>query len=191
MEGTAVYGIEHLKLAQAIETGENAGAYPVFETAAAKFSVVAITKDSFSFSDSAPGANDIEVEDMENYYARLPSDPGKKGFTLQTYDMGEDAYKYLLGYSKNGEWNEENPKFKLANQAVELKSKEIDNFPSKIFQWARMKVVVTKAGTIGKSGFPNFNLDCQQLANVDKEGKEISGARNKNYVAPDPEEPIV
>ena len=51
-----------------------------------------------------------------------------------------------------------------------------------------MKVKVTKTGTIGKSGFPNFNLEFKKVANLDKTGKEISGARNKIYTAPAPAE---
>lgn len=193
---TAVYGIEHLKLAPAVESGENAGTYPDFETVSAKFMVRAIVKDSMQYNDSAPGTNDIEVEDLENIYASLPSDPGKKGFTLQTYDMGPIAYKYLLGYVEKDGWTEETPGFKLGNQAVELKTKAIDGFPARLFQWARMKVVVTRSGTIGKSGFPNFNLEFQQLANLDKAGLEIAGARNKIYTPapapqPDPETPSV
>lgn len=192
MEKEAVYGIDYIKLANAIVSGENAGAYPDFDTVADKFMVRAIVKDSMQYNDSAPGTNDIEVEDMDDYFASLPSEPGKKGFTLQTYDMGAGAYKYLLGYTKNGEWNEEAVGYKLPNLAVELKTKEIDGFPAFVFQWAKMKVTVTRSGTIGKSGFPNFNLEFQQLANLDKNGKEISGARNKIYTAPavDPEVPV-
>ncbi|MEY8608462.1 hypothetical protein AALM74_04690 [Parabacteroides segnis] len=183
---TAVYGIEYLKLAAAIEAGENAGTYPDFDTVANVFKVTAIPKDSFSHNDQAPGDNDIEVEDMATLYASIPSDAGSEGFTVQTYDMGENAYKSLMGYTKNGEWNEETVGFQLPNQAVELKTKAFQDFPSRIFQWARMKVKVTKTGTVGKSGFPNFNLEFKKVANVNKEGKEIPGARNKIYTAPDP-----
>nr|DAO22996.1 MAG TPA: hypothetical protein [Caudoviricetes sp.] len=186
MSKTAVYGIDYLKLSPAIETGDTAGNYPEFDKVAAKFLVTAIVKDSVSFNDQAPGDTDIEVEDMDNAYANLPSDMGSKGFTLQTYDMGEEAYKYLAGYKKDGDWNQETPGFTLPNQAVEIKTKAIDGFPAKIFQYARMKVKVTRTGNLGKSGFPNFNLEFKQLANLDKEGREISGARHKDYVASAP-----
>ena len=184
MSKTAVYGIEYLKLSPAIESGETAGTYPDFDKVAAKFLVTAIVKDSISFSVQAPGDTDIEVDDMDTLYASLPSDAGSEGFTVQTYDMGEEAYKYLLGYTKNAEWNEETPGFSLANQGVELKTKAFQDFPARIFQWARMKVKVTKTGNIGKSGFPNFNLEFKKLANLNKDGKEVSGARNKIYTAP-------
>lgn len=181
MSKTAVYGIEYFKLAAAIETGENAGNYPDFDTVANIFKVVAIPKDSFSHNDQASGDNDVEVEDMDTIYASLPSDAGSEGFTVQTYDMGENAYKYLLGYAKKGEWNEETVGFQLPNQAAELKTKAFQDFPSRIFQWARLRVKVTKTGSVGKSGFPNFNLECKKVANMDKTGAEISGARNKIY----------
>lgn len=184
MSKTAVYGIEYLKLSPSIETGETAGAFPDFEKVATKFLVTAVVKDSMSFNDQAPGDTDIEVEDMDTVYASLPSDVGSEGFTVQTYDMGEEAYKYLLGYTKSGEWNEEVPGFALPNQAVELKTKAFQDFPARIFQWARMKVKITKTGNVGKSGFPNFNLEFKKLSNLNKEGKAVAGARNKIYTAP-------
>lgn len=187
MAKNAVYGIDYLKLSPSIEIGETSGTYPDFEKIASKFSVTAIVKDSFSHNDQAKGDSDIEVEDMDTLYASLPSDAGSEGFTVQTYDMGEEAYKYLLGYTKNAEWNEETPGFQLANQAVELKTKNFQDFPARVFQWARMSVKVTKTGNIGKSGFPNFNLEFKKLANFNKDGKEISGARNKIYTPAVPE----
>lgn len=186
MSKTAVYGIDYLKLSPALESGETSGTYPDFEKVASKFLVTAIPKDSMSFNDQAAGDNDIEVEDLDTIYASLPSDMGSEGFTVQTYDMGEVAYEYLMGYTKNGEWNEETLGFSLPNQAVELKTKAFQDFPARVFQWARMKVKVTKTGNIGKSGFPNFNLEFKKLANLDKDGKEVPGARNKIYTAPAP-----
>lgn len=175
----AIYGIDHVKLMAAMESGATAGQYPDFDTLASGFRINAIVKDSFSFSDTAPSTNDIEVEDMDAFYAQLQSDNGSETFTLQTYDMNKDAYEYLLGYTTSGAWNEETPGFKLGNQALEIKSKALDSFPARIFQWARLSCKVTKTGTLGKSGFPNFNLEFTKLANLDTTGAEISGARWK------------
>ena len=60
MSKTAVYGIDYLKLAAAIEAGDKAGTYPDFDTVDSIFKVVAIPKDSFSHNDQAPGDNDID-----------------------------------------------------------------------------------------------------------------------------------
>ena len=43
-----------------------------------------------------------------------------------------------------------------------------------------MKLTVTKQGTIGKSGFPNLNIECKKQAFLNAQGKEIPGARWKN-----------
>lgn len=102
MSKTAVYGIDYLKLAPAIETGEDAGNYPDFETVANIFKVTAIPKDSLSHNDQAPGDNDIEVEDMDTLYASLPSDAGSEGFTVQTYDMGKTPINIFMDIQRKG-----------------------------------------------------------------------------------------
>lgn len=144
------------------------------------FGVLAIVKDSFSYTDSAPSVTNVEIEDSDEYFASFNADAGTQGFTLQTYDMSAEAYAYLMGYSEgdNG-WNEETVGFELDNQCVEIETKGLDGFPPKKYQWARMKIKCNKTGTIGKSGFPNFQLEFTKLANFDSTGAEISGARWK------------
>lgn len=143
------------------------------------FQVTAIVKDSFSYKDTAPTETNIEIEDSDDFFATIKTDGGEKGFTLQTYDMGAEAYAYLMGYAENNGWQEEGISFELPNQCVEIKTKKLSGFPAKIFQWARMSVKVNRTGTIGKSGFPNFQLEFTKLANFDSTGTEISGARWK------------
>ena len=98
------------------------------------FALKAIVKDSLSYNDSAATENDIEVEDMDNFYASLPSGLATKGFTIQTYDMGEETYKHLCGYEKqnSGDWFEEKPGFELANQAVQIINDKIQSVRVKI-----------------------------------------------------------
>lgn len=182
MAKTAVYGISTVNFAPSV-----AGGYPSAWTGAGAFSIKAIVKDSVSFNDSAPSTNDIEVEDMENYYARLQSSIPTKGFTMDTYDMGEDAYKSLLGFTENASgtgsdavtWYEEPTTEQKLIKAVQIITKAFDEFPSKTFEWAKMEITVTRAGTVGKSGFPNFHLEFLQLANVNASGTEVSGHRWK------------
>lgn len=141
------------------------------------FKVSAIVKDSFSYTDTAPTENNIEIEDSDDYFATIKTDGGTKGFTLQTYDMSEDAYQYLMGFTKNGIWNEEAVKFDIPNQCVELRTRPLDGFPAKVYQYARMSVRISRTGTIGKSGFPNFQLEFTKLGNYNAAGEEISGMR--------------
>lgn len=171
-----VYGIASFKIQPAAANG-----FPTSWEGGNVFSLQAIVKDSLSFNDSEASEEDIEVEDMDNFYASLPSSLPTKGFTVQTYDMGEKAYTYLAGYEKqsSGDWYEEKPGSELGNQAVQIITKAIADFPSKTFEWANMSVKVTRSGTIGKSGFPNFNLTFKQIVLTDASGAEISGARWK------------
>ena len=64
-------------------------------------------------------------------------------------------------------------------KAVQIMTRKFGDFPSKTFQWAKMKATVTKAGTIGKSGFPNLHLEFKQLANFDANGVAQAGHRWK------------
>jgi hypothetical protein len=173
MATEAVYGMKSLKLMQSLK-----GAYPDFGESA--FTVRAIVKDSFSYTDTAPTENNIEIEDSDEYFATIFSDSGKKGFSLQTYDMGKEAYEYLLGYTETEDGYMTDPSgFTLTDQAVQIVTQKLGNFPAKVFEWARMSVKVSRTGTIGKSGFPNFQLEFTKLANLDAQGNEVPGERWK------------
>lgn len=172
-----VYGLKSFKIQNALNN-----AFPTSWDAAVE--IKAVVKDSLTYNDQAATENDVEVEDMDNFYASLPSGLATKGFTVSTYDMGEETYKHLCGYEKQpeGDWFEEKPGFELQNQAVQIITKAIGDIPSKTFEWANMKVKVTRTGTIGKSGFPNFQIEFKQQALLDAQGKEIAGARWKPTV---------
>lgn len=168
-----VYGIKKFLMQAASTSG-----FPTDWTSAHE--VTAIVKDSLTYNDQEASENDIEVEDMTEFYASLPASLATKGFTIQTYDMGADLYEYLCGYvSGTDGFYEETPGFQLGNQAVQITTKAFADFPAKIFEWANMTCKVTRAGTVGKSGFPNFNITFKQQALTDSTGKEIAGARWK------------
>lgn len=180
MAKNGVYGIESFKMQAAA-----ANAFPSTWTGTGIYEMKAIVKDSLSFNDSAPSDNDIEVEDMDNFYATLPGSIATKGFTVQTYDLSAEAYMYLMGYTDNttgtgaSGYYEETPGFQLGNQAVQIITKAFADFPSKTFEWANMACKVTRSGTIGKSGFPNLNIEFKQNVLANSGGTEICGARWK------------
>lgn len=174
-----VYGIASFKMQPAV-----ANAFPTNWASAQ--TINAIVKDSFSFNDAESSENDIEVEDMDNFYASLPSALATKGFTIQTYDLSPEMFEYLCGYEEakgaddpNKGYYVETPGFTLENQAVQIITKAFSDFPSKTFEWANLACKVTRSGTIGKSGFPNFNITFKQQGLADASGKEIGGARWK------------
>lgn len=172
---TAAFGISSVTL-QAC--GEN-GAYPTFSGTGA-FSFKAIVKDSLQFNDSASSDNDIEIEDSDDIYATLQSSAATKGFTMDTYDMGKEAYEALMQYESDAEgWENAPAQVDDLIKAVQIVTKAFDDFPSKTFQWAKMKIKVTRAGTLGKSGFPNLHLEFRELMNANADGTAISGHRWK------------
>ena len=186
------YGIVHVVMAETV-----AGGFPAKskffrgqddQWPAGSFGFSAIVMDSVSFNDSAPSQNDLYVEDADTIYATLRSDEGSKGFTLDTYDLSAQAYMALVGATEDdtdselgeGEaWVVEPAKIPELVKAVQIMTRKFGSFPSKTFQWANMKVTVTRAGTIGKSGFPNFHLEFKQQANFDDYGIAQAGHRWK------------
>lgn len=176
MAKTSPYGIVSVKLLDV----EKDGSFPIDSKWETAFEFSAIVKDSFSFNDSAASTNNIEVEDMDEYYATLESDKGQKGFTLDVYDFGEKIAKELLGYTKVGDYITETVGFKLGNKAVRVQTKKFLDFPAKVFEWANMKLNVTMAGTMGKSGFPNIHVEFVKQAHLNAEGKEMPGSRWKD-----------
>lgn len=174
MAKTAAYGISSVSLATPV-----AGGFPTSFDGDDAFKFKAIVIDSLTFNDAAPSQNDVYVEETDDIYATLDSDSGTKGFTMQTYDISEESYKYLMGFSKDATtgWNTEPTERLKLTKAVQIVTRTLDDFPSKTFQWAKMDIQVTKAGNIAKSGFPNLSLTFKQLANYDSNGKAQSGHR--------------
>lgn len=174
MAKNAIFGIQSIKFATPV-----AGGFPTEWTG---FDMKAIVKDSVSFNDNAASENNIEVEDMDEYYATLESERGTSGFTIKGYDLSKEAYAFFYGYAEDSEkaYSQETPGFKLGNKAVQIITKSLGTeFKARQFEWANMKLTVVNEGTIGKSGFPNISITCVKQANLDEDGTEKPGARWK------------
>lgn len=175
---SGAWGIKSVKFAPLVDAPSTTKS--PFPTKWSEFSMTAIVKDSLSFNDSAPSTNNIEIEDSDTYYATLESDAGSEGFTIQTYDMSKEAAAFFFGYKENVGYLEENPKFKIQNHAVQITTRATGEFNSHVFEWANMKLTITKSGTIGKSGFPNINIECVKQSVFDATtGNELPSARWK------------
>lgn len=176
------YGITSVTLAP-----PQAGGFPGTWTGDGTFSFKAIVRDSVSFNDAAPSDTDLYVEDTDDIYATLSGDEGSKGFTLDTYDLSSESYTGLMGFTASSDtnpWYQEPTTIAPLIKAVQIVTRDYTDFPSKTFEWAKMKITVTKAGTIGKSGFPNFHLEFKQLANINPStGAAACGHRWKRTTA--------
>lgn len=173
----AVYGIRKIILDKPV-----AGGFATF-TGGDAFQVSAIVKDQFNYNNTAPSSTNIEIEDSDEYFAVLDSDKGSNGFTFQAYDLSHESYKKLLGFTEETDgdktWytQQVGGQGKMTEAAIQITTrKQGDNKPREI-EYARCKVTITESGTIGKSGFPNFNIECVQLANYGADGTEHEGYR--------------
>ena len=166
-----VYGIEEFSIADPVANGGYPTNFP--------FKFKAIVSGSLTFNDSAASTSDVEIEDSEDPYAVLPSSAATKGFTVQTYDLSAETFKAILGYtsSTDSKWNEELPTDNQIYKAVQIKTKVLDDIPAKVFQFSKMKLTVTRSGSIGKTGLPNLNIEFHQMAVFNASGEKVSGHR--------------
>lgn len=165
-----VFGIDEFAIADPVANGAYPTTFP--------FKFKAIVSGSMTFNDSAASTNDVEIEDSEDPYAVLPSSAATKGFTVQTYDLSAETFTALLGYTADEKkWNNEQPTETQIYKAVQIKTKQLDDIPAKVFQWSKMKLTVTRSGSIGKTGLPNLNIEFRQMAVFNASGDKVSGHR--------------
>lgn len=171
MAKNGVFGIRSFSFADCVENGGYPTSFPN--------SIKAIVTGSLTFNDQAASTTDVEIEDSEDPYAVLSSSAATKGFTIQTYDLSPENFKALLNYtdSSDGNWVEEASKESEVYKAIQIVTEDLDDIPSKTFQWSKMKLTVTRSGSIGKSGLPNLNIECRQMAVFDDSGNKVSGHR--------------
>lgn len=171
MAKNGVFGIRSFSFADCAADGGYPTSFPN--------SIKAIVTGSLTFNDQAASTTDVEIEDSEDPYAVLTSSAATKGFTIQTYDLSPENFEALLGYteSKDKKWVEEAPQESEVYKAIQIVTEDLDDIPSKTFQWSKMKLTVTRSGSIGKSGLPNLNIECRQMAVFDSSGNKVSGHR--------------
>ena len=170
MAKNGVFGIKSFSFADCVANG----GYPTSFANALK----AIVTGSLTFNDQAAQTSDVEIEDSEDPYAVLTSSAATKGFTEQTYDLSKENFESLLGYTADeSKWENEAPTENECYKAIQIVTKDLDDIPSKTFQWSKMKLTITRSGSIGKSGLPNLNIECRQMAVFDAKGDKVSGHR--------------
>jgi hypothetical protein len=172
------YGIEHIKMVAA----NTDGSFPDFNVATGVKLINLIVTDSFSEDKEDDQETEILWEDQDGIGLVLPGQKGKKTITFQSNDLSAEQYEYFMGYKKTsaGGWVEETPGFVLPAQAMEVKTREIDDYPATTHQWAKVKVNVKRTGNTGKNGLPNLTFNVTMLANTTGTGIQVAGHRFKN-----------
>ena len=171
MAKNGVFGIKEFALGECVANGGYPTTFPL--------KLKAIVSGSLSFNDAAASTSDVEIEDSDDPYAVLTSSAATKGFTVQTYDLSAENFEQLLGFTADDttKWIKEKPSDTEVYKAVQIITKDLDDIPSKTFQWSKMKLTVTRSGSIGKSGLPNLNIEFRQMAVFDASGEKVSGHR--------------
>lgn len=176
----SIYGVESIIFDTPV-----AGAFPAFKTTgegATGFMLDKIVTDSFTFNDSAPSTNDINIEEINEPYEILNSDNGTKSFTFQIYNMDETMYQKLMGYADADSegFYAEDPEAEVTKEfAVQVTTKPLNKHKARVIQYARMRVNITRSGNLAKSGLLSFNLECTRLANIAEDGTVKTGKKWK------------
>jgi hypothetical protein len=173
------FGIKSLKLAPAMSDGT----FPDFATNGILIPMIVI--DSFTYDKEDDQTTDLQCEDFDDVFLTLPGQKGKRTLTVQTYDLDHDIMAYLTGETEvttgTGEdqvtWRMEGVGFDLPSQGMQIITRAIDTYPAKRIEYAKLRVEVKEAGTLGKNGLPNLTLTCTKLANMNTLGVEVSGKR--------------
>jgi hypothetical protein len=170
------FGIRSVKLAPA----KNDGTYPDFDTDGVLIPMVVI--DSFTYDREDDQTNDVLWEDAEDVGLVLPGQKGKRTVAVQTNDLDQKIMAYLTGETVDSStgWRSEGIGFELPPQGMQIITRAIDEYPAKQIEYAKLRIEVKEAGTLGKNGLPNLTLTCTKLANMDASGVEIPGRRIKN-----------
>jgi hypothetical protein len=169
-EANVDYGIEKIEMMPATADGS----FPDFETATNKATIRLIVADSLSRDKEDDQETEIEVEDMDEVFLRLPGKKGKRTITFQIYDTSAQQYSYFLGYTKGtGDEMVETPGFVLQKQAMRLTTKAVDKYPAKVHTWAKVDVKVKETGNISKNGLPNLQFDITIVSNLGTDSKEL------------------
>lgn len=176
----SIYGVESIVFDTPV-----AGDFPTFKTdgeSPTAFILDKIVTDSFTFNDTAPSTNDINIEEINEPYEILNSDNGMKSFTFQIYNMDETMYQKLMGYSTadtEGFFSEDPEAEATKEFAVQVTTKPLNKHKARIIQYARMRVNITRSGNLAKSGLLSFNIECTRLSNIAADGTVKSGKKWK------------
>lgn len=172
------YGIESIKFAPVVGDGS----FPKFETAENAVSIQMIDIDSFTMEEAENNTTDVEFENFD--ILTLTGSQGKKTITFTASDTSGNIGKIFKGYKEGTAGNEGY----LVNDplhtdtsvwAMQVKTKALDEFPAKVYEYTPVSVVVKKTGTIGSNNLGKYTFSITRKPNVDASGNKLSNYREK------------
>lgn len=168
-----VYGIEYILFGDKPVNGK----FPaVGSTTAHRVSLIGM--DSYSATKDDDTTTDVNFEDLDEVFLVLDGEKGKTTITFTSSNFSEATMAYFLGYEvdEDGAWISK-PNFSLPEMYMEVKTRKIQNYKAKVFQYLPVKVKATEVTTLTKNALSTIEFEVTLLANTDETGKEIGNKK--------------
>lgn len=172
------YGIDSIKFASVLGDGS----FPEFEKVQNAVSIQMIDIDSFTIEEAEDSTTDVEFENWDAI--TLAGAKGKKTISFTASDTSGNIGKVFKGYK---EGTEKNAGY-LVNDplhsdssiwAMQVKTKSLDEFPAKVYEYTPVSVVVKKTGTIGSGNLGKYTFTITRKTNADASGNRLPNYREK------------
>lgn len=172
------YGIDSIKFAPAV----NDGSFPNFDTAADVVKIQMIDIDSFTIEEADDNTTDVQFENWD--VITLAGPKGKKTITFTASDTSGNIGKVFKGYKegtdKNAGYLVNDPLHAdVSIWAMQMKTKALDEFPAKVYEYTPVSVVVKKTGTIGSGTLGKYTFTITRKPNIDASGNKLPDYREK------------
>lgn len=172
------YGIDSIKFAPVVADGS----FPEFEGAVDAVSIQMIDIDSFTIEEAEDTTTDVQFENWD--IVTLTGAKGKKTISFTASDTSGEIGKIFKGYK---EGTDKNLGY-LVNDplhadssiwAMQVKTKSLDEFPAKVYEYTPVSVVVKKTGTIGSGNLGKYTFTITRKPNVNASGNRLPNYREK------------
>lgn len=172
------YGIESIKFAPVVTDGS----FPEFETVEGIVNIQMIDIDSFNIEEAENTTTDVEFENFD--MLTLVGSVGKKTITFTASDTSGNIGKAFKGYKAGADKNlgylVNDPSHKDTSiWAMQVKTKNLDEFPAKVYEYTPVSVVVKRSGTIGSNNLGKYTFTITRKPNVDVSGNKLPNYREK------------
>jgi len=171
------WGIDSVKFMNPVGDGT----FPNFDATTGVTLMHLIVIDSFVKTEEANTNTDIEWEET-SARLRLPGSVGQKTIVFESNDLSAEQFKYFKGYidgtGANAGYTVETPQGDdTLTQAMQVKTRKIQEYPARVAEYTPVLVEVKENGTVGKNGLPNLTFTVTRQPNYDADGNEIGGHR--------------
>lgn len=172
------YGIDSIKFAPVEESGN----FPDFGKTETTVNIQMIDIDSFTIEEAEDTTTDVEFENWD--IVTLTGAKGKKTISFSVSDTSGNIGKVFKGYKEGTDKNlgylVNDPHHSDSSiWAMQVKTKSLEEFPAKVYEYTPVSVVVKKTGTIGSGNLGKYTFTITRKPNLDASGNKLPNYREK------------